>query len=40
MLIRAVDLETTGVEPTDHVVEIAAWDLIPENGPVGILNAG
>lgn len=40
MLIRAVDLETTGVEPADHVVEIAAWDLIPENGPVGILNAG
>jgi exodeoxyribonuclease X len=27
MLIRVLDTETTGIEPTDHVVEIAAWDL-------------
>ena len=40
MMIRCVDLETTGIEPTDHVVEVAAWDLIPEQGPVGILNLG
>ena len=30
MRIRVIDLETTGLEPTDHVVEIAAWDLIPQ----------
>jgi len=36
--IRIIDTETTGVEPTDHVVEVAAWDLIPDQGPVGILN--
>lgn len=30
MRIRVVDLETTGVEPTDHVVEIAALDIITE----------
>lgn len=28
MRIRVIDLETTGFEPTDAVVEIAAWDLI------------
>lgn len=27
MRIRICDLETTGFEATDHVVEIAAWDL-------------
>lgn len=32
MRIRCIDLETTGYETTDHVVEIAAWDLEPETG--------
>ncbi len=32
MRIRVVDLETTGIEPTDHVVEIAAMDLIVTDG--------
>ena len=32
MRIRCFDLETTGFEPTDHVVEIAAWDLLVGEG--------
>lgn len=40
MRIRICDLETSGIEPTDHVVEIAAWDLIPEQMPVGPLFVG
>lgn len=38
MRIRVIDLETTGFEPTAHVVEIAAWDLFHKDGvivPVG-----
>lgn len=34
MRIRVLDVETTGLLPTDHVVEIAAWDLEPETGMV------
>lgn len=40
MRIRVCDLETSGVEPTAHVVEIAAWDVLPAQGPVGILFVG
>jgi len=40
MRLRIIDLETSGLEATDHVVEIAAWDLLPDQGPVGILNVG
>lgn len=32
MRLRILDLETTGTEATDHVVEIAAIDLIIEDG--------
>lgn len=32
MRIRVIDLETTGVEPTEHVVEIAALDMILADG--------
>lgn len=34
MKIRVVDLETTGFESTDHVVEVAAWDLEPGTGAI------
>lgn len=34
MRIRVIDLETTGVEPTDKVVEIAGCDL--QDGVVGM----
>lgn len=34
MLIRVVDLETTGIEPTDKVVQIGAADLFMDSGEV------
>lgn len=41
MRIRILDLETTGVEPDCHVVEIAAWDLlIDENVGVHFIPVG
>lgn len=43
MLVRVIDLETTGVEPTDKVVEIAAWDLADDqvcHGWSSFINPG
>ena len=30
MAIRIIDLETTGIDPTDHVVEVGSVDLLPD----------
>jgi DNA polymerase III epsilon subunit-like protein len=30
MVIRIIDLETTGIDPTAHVVEIGSVDLLPD----------
>lgn len=30
MAIRVLDLETTGIDPTDHVVEVGSVDLLPD----------
>lgn len=35
-----MDLETSGLEATDHVVEIAAWDVIPDQGPLSPFFVG
>jgi DNA polymerase III epsilon subunit-like protein len=29
MAIRVLDLETTSIDPTDHVVEVGSVDLLP-----------
>ena len=34
MAIRVIDLETTGIDSTDHVVEIGSVDLLPD-GSIG-----
>lgn len=31
MRIRVIDVETTGTEPSDAVVELATWDVV--DGP-------
>lgn len=40
MRIRVTDLETTGIEPTDAVVEIAAWDVVVDGGRASIEEWG
>ena len=35
MAIRVIDLETTGVDATDHVVEVGSVDLLSDGGIVG-----
>ena len=34
MAIRVIDLEITGVDSTDHVVEVGSVDLLPD-GSIG-----
>jgi DNA polymerase III epsilon subunit-like protein len=34
MTIRVIDLETTGINSTDHVVEVGSVDLLPD-GSIG-----
>jgi exodeoxyribonuclease X len=34
MTIRIIDLETTGIDATDHVVEVGSVDLLPD-GSIG-----
>lgn len=44
MRIRVIDLETTGVEPTDAVVELATWDVtdgcVVDTGHAQLINPG
>ena len=30
MTVRIIDLETTGIDPSDHVVEVGSVDLLPD----------